>query len=218
MDTRTRRTIYSNLFKVRFDDDINKRGLITLLKANAEIARERSLYRSDAERVTAMLMSRPVEAKKAFGLFGLIFGSMPLLTAVVKILAVPDETGSGAGIWACLFATAAIVTGGTGYFLGRIIPDIVNGFSNFRLPNRIALIALVGLLWGGTAGAAGGLFLFVVGAILGGILGGIAGFIALPLLVAFYSALRAGDLIEIKHLLPFAFGVTLTLCAFILGL
>jgi hypothetical protein len=217
MDTATRRTIQSNLFKTCLNDDINKRGLITLLKANAEIARANAMYRTDAERVAAMVMVRPGDSKTVFALFGLIFGSLPLLATAMKIAIRTTDSGPGLLLWAGLFTVAAVVTGITGFALGRLVPQVVSSVAHFRLPNRVAAIILIGLCWGGVAGAAGGFFLFVIGALFGAVFGGILGAVTLPLLVGFHSALRAGDYIERRHFLPFVFGITLTLCAFIVG-
>jgi hypothetical protein len=223
MDTAIRRAIYSNLYKAsdaaRDLDDVYKRGLITLVDANAEIARVRSLYRTDEERLAAMSMIRPGDSKLVFGMFGLIFGSLPLLTVSLKLV-VENIGGFGSRgwlVWTVLFAIAGVVTGVTGFALGRFVPAILARVSGFRLANRIVMIWLIGFCWGAVAGMCGGMFLFVLGAIAGAILGGIAGSIAVPLLVLFHSAFRAGDLIERKHFLPIVFGITLPLCAYILG-
>ena len=177
------------------------------------------MYRNHGDSLRAMLMVRPGDSKKAFAMFGLIFGSLPLLTASAKIaVKIPDELGQGALLWSLLFAVAGVLTGITGFALGRLVPGILHRVSDFRLPNRIVLISLIGFCWGAIAGAAGGFFLFIIGAIVGAILGGLAGSVAVPLFVLLHSTVRAGDLIERRHFLPVAFGITLTLCAYILGL
>ena len=154
----------------------------------------------------------------AFGMFGLIFGSLPLLAVSVKlVVGTTHEVGHGAPLWAVLFAVAGAVTGITCFALGRVVPSMIGRISDFRLPNRIVLISLIGFCWGAIAGAAGGLFLFAIGAIFGAILGGLAGLLAVPIFVLFHSTVRAGDLIERRHFLPIAFGITLSLCAFLLG-
>jgi hypothetical protein len=67
------------------------------------------------------------------------------------------------------------------------------------------------------SGAIGGLFLFIIGAFFAAIAGGIVGSFALPLFIALRAPVRRGDLTELKHFLPIALGITLSLCAFILG-
>jgi hypothetical protein len=44
------------------------------------------------------------------------------------------------------------------------------------------------------------------------------GTFAVPIMVALHSSVKVGDFIETKHFLPIAFGVTLSICAIILGL
>jgi hypothetical protein len=176
------------------------------------------LYRSDDERIAAMLMTRPGDSKKVFGMFGLIYGSFPLFAGAAKMLIESQHVEKGHLLWLILLIIAACVTGLTGFALGRGVPAIVDRVAHFRFPNRLFLVSVIGFCWGAAAGAAGGFFLFVIGAIVGAVLGGVAGAVAVPILVVFHNALRAGDYVERRHFLPFVFGITLTLCAFILGL
>ena len=200
------------------DDRIVEQRLAELLKLNAEIGREKKIYRSDSERIQARLMTRPIDSRKAFSYFGLVIGSLPPFALVFKIIGETMPAQRIPILFLTLLAVAGIATGVSGYASGRFVPSLVSRVSQFRLPNRLALISLIGLAWGTVSGALGGLFIFLVGSIFGGIAGGVIGAVTLPILVAFHSALRTGDFIEIKHFLPIAFGITLTLCALILGL
>jgi len=82
----------------------------------------------------------------------------------------------------------------------------------------ILLSPFIGILWGIMAGGAGGVIIFLVGAIFGAFIGGMVGGAALPLFLIFHRLLRKGEFIEQKHFLPIAFGITFTICSFILGL
>jgi len=105
------------------------------------------------------------------------------------------------------------------YKLGRgYVAGALSYVSKFSFPNRIALWAIIGLFWGAISGAAGGLVIVLIGSIFAAIAGGVIGFIAVPIMFALHSSIRVGDLIETKHFLPIAFGVTLSICALILGL
>ena len=142
---------------------------------------------------------------------------MPPASLAVKAISEGAGTGSSDALFLILLLTAAVVTGMVGYATGRFVPGLIGRVADFRIPNRIAMFSLIGVAWGAVSGAAGGLFLFVIGAIFAGIAGGIVGAITVPILIVFHNALRRGDLIEIKHFLPIAFGLTLSLCALILG-
>ena len=76
----------------------------------------------------------------------------------------------------------------------------------------------IGFLWGASAGAAGGVVIFIFGALFGAVLGGIVGAAALPVFATLHRWLKKGEFIELKHFLPLAFGIVLTICGFILGL
>ncbi len=176
------------------------------------------MYRSERERLDAYLMTCPIDSRKAFAYFGLMIGSLPPFALVLRIIGETMPADRIPLMFLILLTAAGVVTGVAGYASARFIPSALDRVSNFRLPNRIALVTLIGFAWGSVSGAVGGLFLFIVGALFAGIAGGGIGAMTLPILVLFHSALRRGDFIEIKHFLPIAFGITLTLCALILGL
>jgi len=184
---------------------------------NARIARERSQFRTDRERLEAVLMTAPIDSQKAFAYFGYVIGTMPPAALAMKVVSEGGSAGSSDALFLILLLTAAAVTGMAGYVTGSFIPGLISRVIDFRLPNRIAMFSLIGVAWGIVSGAAGGLFLFVVGAIFAGIAGGIIGAVTVPIFIVCHEALRRGDFIEIKHFLPIAFAITLSLCAFILG-
>ena len=188
-----------------------------LLRLNAEIARQKSLYTNDEDKKKAFLMTRPMDSRHAFGTFGMFIGSLPPLALVVKILV-------SRGVYATtglllLIAAAGLVTGIVAFQIGRrYIPGALRYISGFSLPNRVGLWAVLGLMWGATSGAAGGLVIFLIGSIFAGIAGGVIGAVAVPTMVALHSSVRVGDLIEPKHFLPIALGIIFSICSFILGL
>ena len=160
-------------------------------------------------------MTRPIDSRRAFGYFGLMIGSLPPLALFEKLSLLPHAQPDAILL---LIAAAGLVTGIVGFQIGRAyVPGTLRYISGFSLPNRFALWSVLGLVWGGISGAAGGLFIFLIGSIFAAIAGGIVGMVAVPIMVALHSTVRVGDFVEAKHFLPIAFGVTLSLCAFILG-
>jgi hypothetical protein len=162
-------------------------------------------------------MTSPINSSQAYSYFGLILGALPPFTMVIKWIGGTTSV-EGPSVFLVLLALAGAATGLVGYSTGRFIPVAVRYASKFRFPNRVLLLSMFGLAWGGVSGLVGGLFLSIIGSIFAGILGGVAGAITLPVLVALHSMMRRGDLIETKHFVPIAFGITLTVCALILGL
>ena len=198
------------------DDRIIEQRLAELLKLNAAIAAEKKAFGTLREQAEISMMSCPIDSRKAFAYFGFMVGLMPPFALLLKIV---SETAASRVpvVFLALLAIAGTATGVVGYATGRLVPAAVSAVSAFGLPNRIAFLSLIGLGWGAVSGAVGGLFLFFIGALFGGVAGGVVGAVSLPVLVGLHSLLRSGDFIELKHFLPIAFAITLSLCAFILG-
>ena len=162
-------------------------------------------------------MTSPIDSRKAYSYFGLMIGSLPPLAMLFNWIGGLARV-DGLFVLLLLTTVAAGATGAVGYSTGRYIPAAVKYASRFGFPNHLLLLSMFGFAWGAISGAIGGLFLFVIGAVPGSIVGGVVGATVLPVLATLHSLMRRGDLIEMKHFLPISFGITLTLCAFILGL
>jgi hypothetical protein len=166
----------------------------------------------------AALMVRPISSKRAFAYFGFMLGAMPPTSMVFKMVAENAVREPIHIVFIMFLAWAGFFTGLVGYVTGRYIPSAIGSVSNLRVPNRIAMLSLIGFVWGAISGAAGGLFLFIIGSVVAAFVGGIVGAVAVPIFAALHHLLRRGDVIEVKHFLPISFGISLLLCAFILGL
>ena len=198
-------------------DRFVERRLERLLELNAAIASEKELYKNSAERRRVQLMTYPIESRNAFGYFGFMIGSMPLLAAALRILS--NSPNADPSFFAFILSFLGLLTGLSGLGLGRrYVPRVLRSIENFAIPNRIALWVLVGIVWGGVSGAAGGVLVFLVGSIVGAVIGGMVGAITVPIMIFLYTCVRAGDLIDAKHFLPIALGITLSVCALVLGL
>ena len=199
------------------DDCVAEQRLGELLKLNAQIAHEKSLYRTHGERIDSSLMTSPIDSRKAYAYFGLMIGTLPPVALAFNFISGLNHI-DGLPIILLLLTLAAATTGAVGFAMGRHMPAAVNYASRFRLPTHLIFLSMFGFAWGAVSGAVGGLFLFVLGAIPGSILGGLVGATALPVLAALHFIMRRGDLIEMKHFLPIAFGITFTICALLVGL
>ena len=199
-------------------DRAAQQRLAILLEANETISRQRSLYRTDWERIEASLMTSPIDSKKAFSHFGFMIGIMPPATVAIRAMEGASPGESFAVVFIVLLLLASVATGIAGFFVGKSVPAAIDSVRSFRLPNRLAMFAVIGMVWGAGAGAVGGFFLLVVGSIFAGLAGAIVGAFTVPLMAIAYEALRLGDRMEMKHFLPVAFGITLSVCALIIGL
>jgi hypothetical protein len=198
------------------DDATIKQRLAILIDANEETRHRKENFRSDRERLEADLMHRPLDAQKAFAYFGLMLGIFPPAAFFSLFLTrggIQEKDLWFIGVMLIMNTVSAVV----GYFSGKFIGRIVTGLEKLSWTKMILLLPLVGIFWGVMAGGAGGFIFIVVGAIFGAMIGGAVGAIALPLFGIFHRVLKRGDLIETKHFLPLAFGITLTICSFFLG-
>lgn len=198
------------------DGSLSRGRLDILLEANAAIAREKTMYGSEREKREAEMMSNPINSEKAFAYLGLLLGVFPPMALFIRALAAGMDKEAQiwiVGILAIVMLLSAIVGYLAGILVGRTVRRVETRSWSFQLLTT----PLIGLLWGLTAGAAGGIIIFIIGAVFGAMLGAAVGFVALPAFAVLHRLFKRGDLIEMKHFLPLAFGVTLTICSFILG-
>jgi hypothetical protein len=185
---------------------------------NREIADERSLYGSERERLEAGMMLKPLDTERAFAFYGLMIGTLSPASIFARWL-MSVSSHDPVPVWVAGMMTIVVLLSGViGCVSGKVVGKAVRNLERRSWSAMILAMPFVGLLWGMVAGGAGGLIIFVVGAFFGAILGGIVGALALPAFVILHRALKRGDMIDQRHFLPLAFGVTLTICSFILGL
>ena len=193
--------------------DSHQERLNAILAANAEIDREKLTFRNQQERVEASLMRHPITTEKAFGYFGLLLGLFPPAAICIQFLKNNPDPGMVA-----LLIFVNLICAGAGYLSGRLIGKMVAVIENYSWHKMLLILPLLGMLWGNIAGGAGGIFIFIIGAFFGALFGAIIGSIAIPVFTIFHRLLKRGEMIERKHLLPLAFGVTFVVSAFILSL
>jgi hypothetical protein len=196
------------------DGQLTAQRLNALLAANAETARQKAMFRSDREKLEADLMKNPLPLNKTFSYFGLMLGAFPPAALFIRLALDTRIEGWVFGIMFIVNLISAVV----GYFSGKLIAKAVREVEKYSWWTMLLLLPFIGLFWGMMAGGAGGVIIFIIGAFFGALIGGVVGSLALPVFTVFHRLLRRGEMIERKHFLPLAFGITLTICSFILGL
>ncbi len=198
--------------------------LTEILNANAEIANDKLLYHNDLEKREHELMKSPITNEKAFARFGLMLGTFPPMMIFGsfiygRVLRHPINSAYEViGIIAFLIFINIICVV-VGYYSGKkIISPLVTKAETYSWSSMVLLLPLIGILWGIITGGIGGIFIYVIGAIFGAIIASMVGSVALTTFTVFHRLMKRGDSIEQKHFLPIAFGITATICAFILGL
>lgn len=175
------------------------------------------LYKSEREKSEAGLMRRPLDATKTFAYFGLMLGTFPPAAIFAKFFT--EASFNKDAFWAIGFIILInIITAIVGYFSGKLVGKMVKESETYSWLMMILLMPFIGIFWGVTAGGAGGAIVFLFGALFGASFGAMVGGAALPIFAIFHRLLKKGEMIEMKHFLPIAFGLTFAICAFILGL
>jgi hypothetical protein len=219
MEVRTRTNPCRNITSDTLDSDrVVEERLAVLLALNSEIAREKASFRDERERLEAAAMAGPMTPEKAFSYFGLIVGSLTPATIFARLLIDSGGMRPDTAWLLILLLATNVTTALTGFFTGKLIGRTVAYIHELSYGRSLILLPLMGLIWGMASGAAGGLFLFVIGAFFGALVGGVVGAVALPVFAVLHRLMRRGEMIDRSHFLPLAFGVTLTICSFVLGL
>src|SRR5262245_34366308 len=163
-------------------------------------------------------MTHPVSQARSFALFGAMLGALGPLSIEIALFSGNGTPTADDLLFPFLFSLANITTSIVGYFTGNVVGNIVAATHEFRVLSAIPLLLLIGMVWGGVSGFAGGLFLLLIGSVAGAVIGAIFGGIATVLFSIPYRYLQIAGYIENRHFVPLALGTTLILCAFVLGL
>lgn len=200
------------------DDQLALQRLDVLLAENAENDREKSVFRSECQKTEASMMKYPLSTIQTFSYFGLILGTFLPASMFTRFLI--DAGGlKNQDLWILgILVIVNLISAVVGFFSGKLIGKIVREVETYPWWNMLLLLPFIGAFWGIMAGGAGGIIILIIGAFFGALLGGIVGSVALPAFTVFHRLLKKGDMIDRKHFLPLAFGITFIICGFILGL
>ena len=204
-----------------FDGCDESRAVTRLNQAAAldEQFQHRDAARQIHEQTKLALLKNPIEARIAWAQFGWLLGIVPPAAIFLKFFNYGFYDGyhpRGYGFAAVLLAMnllSGYAGRGVAKGMSRTLVECESGAWTLLL----VLLPLMGLSWGMVTGAFGGLLLFGVGAIAGAAIAmpiGATAFLCFGILHRLIS--RAGFL-ERRYFLPLAWGICLTIAAFVLG-
>lgn len=199
------------------DQSVGER-LESLLQTNAEIAREKLTFESEREKIEAAMMKNPLSVEQTFAHFGLLLGTFPPAAIFARFFIDSGIVHSEAFWVLGVAAVTILISAAVGYKSGKFIGRTAFTLEKSSWSKMLTRLPFIGIFWGMLAGGAGGTLIFVVGAFFGALIGALVGATALPVFSVFHRLLKRGDKIELKHFLPLAFGITLVISAFFLGL
>lgn len=169
-----------------------------------------------------LLMQRPVSTKKAYALFGMLLGALPPAAIFMQMLGYGPRAlhifGWDAGSYLFLFAVMNVVCCLVGWCVGSGLAQAALRAEHGSWLKMMLTMPLIGMVWGGMTGLAGGFLFFGVGAFAGAACAIPVGAVAFLLFALFHRLLERGGMIETRHFLPLACGVTTVIAALILGI
>jgi hypothetical protein len=200
--------------------DETQRRLDFLLTENADYERRNALYRTSREEFEALSMRDPQTTAQSYRMLGMLLGAFAPAAYFSRMgnygLPTIDHPGNPVLVFFFILMNAICIL--VGLNIGTVVGKRMEKMARASWTKLILYSLLMALFWAAVTGAAGGAIIFVVGGIFGI-------FFALPVALAAFPAfaiahrlLERGHLIERKHLLPVAFGISLAISAFILGL
>ena len=161
-------------------------------------------------------MRRPVAARRAYALVGLMLGVFPPAAIFTQMFGYGFGEGSGLLFLGCLLMN--VICAVVGYWMGAALSRLFEEWERESWTKMLLLVPVFGACWGAITGAAGGFIFFGIGAIFGAYMAMAVGAVAFTLFAALHRLVWRGGMIDARHFWPLASGVTLVISALILGL
>lgn len=164
-------------------------------------------------------MKSPLATEKALAYFGAMLGLFPPFAIFSRFVFERfRQPGVSDDFWIVpLLLFVNLVCTVVGYFSGKLIGRMVAELEKYSWTGMLLAMPFIGALWGIITGAAGGVFIFVIGAFFGAFIAAIVGIVALPTFSIFHRLMKKGEFIEEKHFFPIALGISSIITALILG-
>ncbi len=165
-------------------------------------------------------MRRPIGLQDAYGQFGLLMGIVPPAAIFGRIIFDIARAGNNSAVWffVVILVLMNVICAFVGRAMGRGLARSAMKLERASWSAMLVTVPFVGLLWGAVTGFVGGLIFFGLGAIGGFLIAAPIGAIAFAIFAIFHRLLERGTMVDQRHFAPVAFGISLTIAAFILGL
>ncbi|MEO7509753.1 MAG: hypothetical protein ABIZ95_21080 [Pyrinomonadaceae bacterium] len=183
---------------------------------NQSAAAKAKLFRVSAHELEFAMMSRPLPVRRVYELLGLMLGAVPPAMIFAKLFGygLVNNYGFGSGLGAGLFFLCLmmnLVCVMVGFLMGRAFSRAAMIAERSSRSQMVIVLALLGLAWGIITGLAGGIFFFGFGAIAGIVFAVPIGVVSFLVFGTLHRWLERGEMIETRHFLPVAIGLTATI-------
>ena len=177
------------------------------------VQRRRLLWEKEENR--ALSMQRPLTTEQAYRWFGTFLGLLPPLAIFERFL---NEARSHRAFWPVALCVGMNVAC---CLVGRLFGGCLGrwaGNPRSRSRTNFAFVVVVMALgWSAVTGGAGGSLFFGIGLLFGAFVAAPVALAAFPVFAILHRHLSRGGMIEARHVWPLAFGIPLTIAAFILS-
>ncbi len=202
--------------------DNDRTRLSWLLTANDLQRRRRNMFRDEAEEEQMLLMRRPISVERAFALFGLALGTIVPAAIFARMFgyglinpATPDYVVNTGLFMLCLMMN--LVCALAGYAMGSTISRTGLKLERSSWIQMLCFLPFLGAFWGLITGLTGGVFFFGIGGIIGPLFAIPVGIVGFTILCILHRLLERGGMIELRHMMPIAMGLAMTMAALVLG-
>lgn len=212
-------TANSNQLTIFPSSDETTRRINFWLAENEEFERRRALFRDPREELDSLLIQFPVNTTQSYGMLGLFLGAFPPAAYFIRMgnygMDALGTSGSPALFLIVLFMNVICTL--VGYKIGQVIGQRMHKPERGPWSNMIVVSVLWALFWSLVTGFSGGAIAFIVGGFAGVLFALPVALAAFPAFAIIHRLIERGGLIERKHLVPVAMGISLTISAFILS-
>ena len=194
------------------DDNLARRLNWLSFELSPDTERRRLVFEREERHTLSML--RPVAPEEAYRWFGTFLGLFPPFALFERIVVRSyDEKMFWVALCVGMNVICCLVGRRFGAFLGRWAGDPRSRtWAGFAF-----VVFIMATAWSSVTGGVGGALCFGVGAIFGAFCAAPVAFAAFPVFAILHRLLSHGGMIEARQLWPLAFGVPLTIAAFILS-
>jgi hypothetical protein len=195
--------------------DLHIAQRLSWLKAELDPKVQRGRLAWEREQCRALSMQRPLTTEQAYRLFGTFLGLLPPFALFERYI---TEARSHQTFWPVAFCVAMnVVCCLVGRWFGGYLGRWAGNPRTRTLVGFALVVFAMAIAWSVVTGGLGGMLFFGIGAIFGVFCAAPVALAAFPVFAILHRHLSRGGMIEARQVWPLAFGIPLTIAAFILS-
>ena len=158
-------------------------------------------------------MQRPLTTEQAYRWFGTFLGLIPPLALFNRIL---GGAGHERFKWVALLVAMNVICCLVGRWFGGYLGRCAGDPRTRSRAGFAVVVFVMAVAWSVVTGGLGGVLFFGIGALFGVFCAAPVALAAFPVFAILHRLISRGGMIEARHTWPLAFGIPLTIAAFIM--